>query len=330
MNPKRIFLIILTIVILAGFFGLGGIYFSKNSNSTESVIFSVEKGEGSKEIALNLEKKGLIWWEPLFRAYVLITGYSKKLQAGSYELNPSMNVPQIVRKFVSGDTLKIKITIPEGFNLKQIEDEFSLELPRPALGRFFAADFKSEFDFLNDAPAGASLEGFLFPDTYILELLIDDKEIAESFLKNFNNKLTQDFRVEIKKQNKKIFEIVTMTSLIEKEVKTKEDKEIVSGILWKRLKNNIPLQVDATIGYITGKKSTEISIDETKIDSPYNTYRYLGLPKGPICNPGIESILAAIYPQNSQYWYYLSTPEGKTIFSKTLEEHNIAKAKYLK
>jgi len=105
---------------------------------------------------------------------------------------------------------------------------------------------------------------------------------------------------------------------------------VVSGILWKRLKNNIPLQVDATISYITGKKTTEISIEETKIDSLYNTYKYKGLPLGPVCNPGLESIKAAIYPKNSEYWYYLSTPEGETIFSKTLEEHNIAKAKYLK
>jgi len=105
---------------------------------------------------------------------------------------------------------------------------------------------------------------------------------------------------------------------------------LVSGILWKRLENNMPLQVDATISYITGKKTTKISKEETQIDSPYNTYKYLGLPLGPICNPGLESIKAALYPEISQYWYYLSTPEGETIFSKTLEEHNVAKAKYLK
>jgi len=120
-----------------------------------------------------------------------------------------------------------------------------------------------------------------------------------------------------------------MASLIEKEVKTKEDKEVVSGILWKRLKNNIPLQVDATITYLTGKKTTKIPLEDLQIDSLYNTYKYKGLPLGPICNPGLDSIKTAIYPKNSEYWYYLSTPEGATIFSKNLEEHNIAKAKYL-
>jgi len=118
--------------------------------------------------------------------------------------------------------------------------------------------------------------------------------------------------------------------LLEKEVKDFEEKKIVAGILWKRMENKIGLQVDATITYITGKKSVKVSKQETEIDSLYNTYKYRGLPLGPISNPGLESIEAAIYPQNSDYWYYLSTPEGETIFSKTLEEHNIAKAKYLK
>ena len=109
-----------------------------------------------------------------------------------------------------------------------------------------------------------------------------------------------------------------------------EDKKIVSGILWKRIKAGMPLQVDATISYNTGKNTTKVFRSELQIDSPYNTYKYLGLPKGPICNPGIESITAAIYPEKSGFWYYLSTPEGETIFSATLEQHNIAKAKHLK
>jgi len=118
--------------------------------------------------------------------------------------------------------------------------------------------------------------------------------------------------------------------MLEKEVKDFEAKKLVSGILWKRFKNGIPLQVDATITYITGKKTTQISLEDLQIDSPYNAYKYRGLPLGPICNPGLESILAAIYPKESEYWYYLSTPEETTIFSKTLQEHNLAKVKYLR
>ncbi len=196
-------------------------------------------------------------------------------------------------------------------------------------------DFSDSFDFLKDKPKDLSLEGYIFPDTYY----INKQNITNSgqleylikiFLENFKKKLTSEMREEINRQEKTIFKIIIMASMIEKEVKIPEDKKIVSGILWKRLENNIPLQVDATISYITGKKGINISIDDTKIDSPYNTYKYRGLPLGPISNPGLESIIAAIYPETSAFWYYLSTPDGTTIFSKTLEEHNIAKQKYLK
>ncbi len=125
---------------------------------------------------------------------------------------------------------------------------------------------------------------------------------------NFNKKITPDLEAEIKRQNKDLKDIVIMASLIEKEVKTKEEKELAADVLWKRLKIGMPLQVDAAL----------------------ETYERQGLPEKPICNPGIVSILAAVYPKSSEYWYYLSMPEGKTIFSKTLEEHNIAKAQYLK
>jgi UPF0755 protein len=138
-----------------------------------------------------------------------------------------------------------------------------------------------------------------------------------------------DLRREIKNQDKIIFNTLIMASLLEKEVRSYEDKQLVSGILWKRLNHGWPLQVDATLAYITGKKSSELTKEDLELSSHYNTYKYSWLP-GPICNPGLESILAALNPKESQYWYYLSTPEGKTLFSETLGEHNIKKAKYLK
>ncbi|PJA83305.1 MAG: endolytic transglycosylase MltG, partial [Candidatus Nealsonbacteria bacterium CG_4_9_14_3_um_filter_37_29] len=203
------------------------------------------------------------------------------------------------------EVAKIVVTIPEGFTVKQIEERLGLKLP------------------------GENLEGFLFPDTYQFPPRVSGAEVVKKMRDNFDKKFTP-YRNEVSGAGLTPFEIITMASLLEKEVKTKEDKELVSGILWKRLENKIPLQIDATITYITGQKTTKISKEETQIDSPYNTYKYLGLPKGPICNPGLESILAAIYPKDSDYWYYLSTPEGETTFSKTLEEHNYAKSKYLR
>jgi UPF0755 protein len=188
----------------------------------------------------------------------------------------------------------------------------------------------SNYDFLKDKPENLSLEGYLFPDTYLIEKKESLENIVKIILNNFDKKLNQNLRDEIKKQNKGIFEIITMASLIEKEVINYEDKQIVSGILWKRIKAGVPLQVDASVVYALNAKKEKISIEDTKINSPYNTYKYRGLPLGPICNPGLESIKAAIYPKETNYWYYLSKPSGETVFSKTLEEHNIAIYKYLK
>ncbi|PIV42881.1 MAG: endolytic transglycosylase MltG [Candidatus Nealsonbacteria bacterium CG02_land_8_20_14_3_00_40_11] len=282
------------------------IYLPVNYFFREEKIFLIKKGESLFQIAENLEKEGLIKNKFLFDLYIFIKGAQRKLQAGEYSLTSSESINRIAEKIISGYIAKIVVTIPEGWTQKQIEEMIGLKLP------------------------GENLEGFLFPDTYQFPLRVSGEEVVKKMRDNFDKKLTPDLKKEIQRQGKTISEIITMASLIEKEVSKNEDKELVSGILWKRLKNNIPLQVDATITYITGKRTTKISKEETQIDSPYNTYKYLGFPPGPICNPGIDSIKAAIYPKNSEYWYYLSTPEGKTIFSKTLEEHNIAKEKYLR
>jgi len=302
---KKFFLILIILIFLSVSFILDEIYLPKSFKLEKEKLFLVKPGQNLFQVSENLEKEGLIKNKFFFDFYIFIKRVQRKLQAGEYSLSSSESINRIAEKIISGDIAKTVVTIPEGWTQKQIEEKIGLKLP------------------------GENLEGFLFPDTYQFPIGVSGEEVVKKMRDNFDKKLTTDLREEIQKQGKTIFEIVTMASLIEKEVREKEDKEIISGILWKRLKNNIPLQVDATISYITGKQTTKISREETQIDSPYNTYKYLGLPIGPICNPGIDSIKAAIYPKNSQYWYYLSTPEGKTIFSKTLEEHNLAKAKYL-
>ena len=310
---KKIFFFLVILFFMLTVFVWQAIYLPKDSILSEKKLFSIERGQNLFQIAENLEKEGLIKNRFFFNFYVLAKKSHKKLQAGKYFLSPSMSVAEIAQKIISGDVAKIVVTIPEGFTVKQIEERIGLKLP------------------------GENLEGFLFPDTYEFPIEVSGEEVVRRMRENFEKKLNtkipqlgQSPKEAAIQQGKSILEIITMASLIEKEVKTFEDKKLVSGILWKRLKAGMPLQVDATISYITGKKTTKISIEETQIDSPYNTYRYLGLPPGPICNPGLESILAALFPQESEYWYYLSTPDGKTIFSKTLEEHNFFKAKYLK
>ena len=203
--------------------------------------------------------------------------------------------------------LKTLITIIEGWNLKDI-----------------AKYLEKQGIVVRDGLA-PELEGYLFPDTYEISPEDGIDEIIKIMLDNFDKKAG-------------LFspEVITMASLIEKEVRVLEDKKIVSGIFWKKINRGESLYSCATIAYILGRENwtfeemREEIASGKDIDSPYNTYKYQGLPLGPISNPGLESIMAAIYPKDSDYWYYLSTPEGKTIFSKTLEEHNIAKAKYLK
>ena len=323
----------------------------KNSSAQEE-MFLIEKGYSIKEIAHNLESQEFIKNENFFFLYLFLKDDLKKIKAGEYIISSSQSISEIAEKFIKGDVIKEKITIIEGWGIKDIawyfenkgmfqaEEIFEIigfpladysktkDLPLPK-------DFSDEFSFLKDKPKNLGLEGYLFPDTYEIRkqgLIDNDKfieEIIKKILRNFDEKINSNLREEIQKQDKTIFEIITMASLLEREVRSITDKKIVSGILWKRFKNDVPLQVDATINYITGKKTLEDFKEDVKIDSPYNTYKYRGLPLGPISNPGLDSILASIYPEDSDFWYYLSTPEGETIFSKTLEEHNIARVKYL-
>ena len=365
---KKYLVSILIILIAAVSFWLT---FLPIESSAEEVIFTVKKGEGSREIALNLEKENLIRWAPVFRVYVLFKGIAGDLKAGEYILSPSMNIPQIAEKLFKEEVIKEKITLIEGWNLKDISFYFENKgmFQDKEVRQTVAKDFSGDFNFLEDKPKNLNLEGYLFPDTYEIRKGESLEDIVKRMLNNFDKKLTADLREEIKKQQKSIFEIVTMASILEKEVRTFEDKKIVAGIFWKRIKLGEPLYSCATIAYILGRENWTFEEDESSsltesrlrdeggkerealfdsagtwtfdemrreialgkdIDSPYNTYKYRGLPLGPISNPGLESIMAAVYPEDSDYWYYLSTPEGETIFSKTLEEHNIAKAKYLK
>jgi len=302
-----LFFCLLILILVQGF------YFPKNPQGQEQ-FFLVKKGESVFQIGQNLEERGFIKNKYLFDLYILASGKQSKLQAGEYALSSSMNISKISQKFISGNIAKEIITIPEGWNLRDIAWYFENK------GMFQAEELYEMTE----------LEGYLFPDTYEISKGASLQEIIKKMTDNFNEKLTPELREDIQKQGKTVSEIVTIASLLEKEVQTLQDKKMVAGVLLNRLQVGMPLQVDATITYITKKQTISISKEDTQIDSPYNTYRYAGLPLGPICNPGIESIKAAIYPDINSHWYYLSTSEGETIFSKTLEEHNIAKAKYLK
>jgi len=198
-------------------------------------------------------------------------------------------------------------------------------------------DWSDEFDFLDDKPKYYGLEGYLFPDTYRIYASSTVADVIEKMLENFDKKLTAKMRSDIKKQGKSIYEIIIMASIIEKEAPLDYQKEdnrdarIISGIFWNRLKVGLRLQSDATLTYIFGDNDPAHSRKDTAVDSLYNTYKYPGLPPGPICNPGILAIEAAINPIETDYYYFL-TPLGKdeVIYAHTNEEQSRNKAQYLR
>ncbi|KKP33262.1 MAG: hypothetical protein A2312_00450 [Candidatus Staskawiczbacteria bacterium RIFOXYB2_FULL_32_9] len=329
---SKIFYGLLFVIFFAVILFWYEIYIPNDLFTGKIINYKAERGLGDDEIAVELQKQDIIKSNLFFRFYVIFSGNHGKIQAGNYVLGSNMSVAQIVEKFVLGDVIKDEITIIEGWNLNDIQNYlFEKKVcNKEDFLEIVARDFSNEFIFLEDKPKNVDLEGYIFPDTY--EILTGEscEQIIKKTLVNFGKKLDYKLQEEIIKQKRNIFDVVVLASIIEKEVITIEDKKIVAGILNNRLESGMPLQVDSTINYITGKNHPGALIIDTKIDSPYNTYKYAGLPLGPISNPGLDSIKAVIYPTESNYFYYLSTKDGKTIFSKTLDEHNIARAKYLR
>jgi len=290
------------------------------SNTNDLNIFNIEKGSSVKKIAQDLKNEEIIRSSNLFLFYSLITN-NRNIQAGEYLLSPQMNIPQIIEIIVGGKINEEKITIIEGWDLNDI----AIYLEEKGISS------KDEFFSITGEPRNKdSLEGYIFPDTYNITSKDTAETIVQKALLNFEKKMATELKNEIEKQGKTIEEIIIMASVIEKEVRTLEDKKNISDVLWKRINANMPLQTCATVLYALGEKKSSVSTTDTQIDSPYNTYKYRGLPIGPISNPGMNSILAAIYPTKNNYWYYLSAPDGKTHFSTTLNEHNYKKNLYLR
>lgn len=306
----------------------------------------IPTGSGSRSIADVLKSHGIIRSRWVFVAYAAFSGSAGTLKPGSYEFSGKIAIPELVGRLVRGELYPNErlITIPEGWDIRDIGSYFESAGMFPAatwwdtVGRpagdyrrgknLPPPDLSPEFVFLKDKSRSVGLEGYLFPDTYRVFRGASAVEVTKKMLENFDAKLTPELRAEIARQKKTIFAVITLASLLEKEVPTEHDRAIVSGILWKRLDLGIPLQVDATINYITGRRGRSSAAD-LGVDSPYNTYRYPGLPLGPIANPSIAAIRAALFPRGSDYLYYLSAGDGTTVFSRTLEEHAAAKKKFL-
>lgn len=338
MDGKKIVKLGIVISVLL-FVGIVGFFELATPKAVGTDTFVVLRGENVLQIANDLKSQGYITSKTLFIISVFLSEDLKKLKAGTYDLK-GLGSRQIIQKLVLSQTIPIELTIIPGSTIKDVSDSLqgskiisgqdflNLALPSGS-GDFYSRRQKlaNQFDYLADLPQNAGFEGFLYPDTYHIAAKTTSEDVASQILQNFGDKLTLDLRAQIKDQGKTVFEIVTMASLLEKEVKNYQDKQIVAGILWKRENEGMLLEVDSTLLYFLA--SDHPSANDKDIDSRYNTYKYAGLPAGPICNPGIESIKAAIYPADTDYWFYLNKPDGTTVFSKTYAEHLINKAKYL-
>ena len=298
-------------------------YFSNRELPYKEDLFTIEEGETLKTISQSLKEEGFIKSSNLFYISLYLSNNPKAIKAGVYQLNSEMGNQKIINQIIKGETATEKITIVEGWTISEIasylEDKGLFE-KEAFISLANSNEFTNEFEFLKYKPKNINLEGYLFPDTYYVEKNDTPEIIIRKMLSNFENKVWNGIN---DKEN--FYNILILASILEKEVTTFYDKQLVTDILLKRLEIGMALQLDATVIY-----ANNLEVFDLEIDSPYNTYKYPGLPIGPISNPGTESIEAALNPIKNNYWYYLSTKDGTTIFSKTFEEHKMNKNIYLR
>ncbi|NQU83151.1 MAG: endolytic transglycosylase MltG [Parcubacteria group bacterium] len=339
-----LFVVIIISVVLAGDV-VGQIYLRFPMPSAVEESFVIESGEGVNQISQNLKDQDLIKSMFVFESYIWWKGLGKKFMAGNFELKKGMSASKIVKILTNKPSQDEKeITIIEGWGLQEIGNYFESEGMFQAeelheLVGFPATDYRGlralarpqefDYDFLEDKPSYVSIEGYLFPDTYRIFADATIEDIVKKMLNNFDKKLSSDLRTEISKQGKSVFEIITMASILEQEVQTEKDKKLVADLFWRRLDAGMGLQADSTVNYVTGAGRAQATYKDLEVASYYNTYKYRGLPLGPICNPGLASIKAAIYPTPNSAVYFLTTPEGQVIYSKTFDQHITNKNRYL-
>jgi len=290
----------------------------------KETAFVIEKGEGLGEIVFNLREKNLIRSSFVFKLYVMVNNLSGQLQAGYFKLSPISSVQEIADQLTHGAT-DIWLTFPEGWRREEYALRLVNNLPN------FEVD---QFIVLTDG-----LEGQLFPDTYLIPRQAGTAGVIEILRNNFNKKVGQELLDEAQNRDLTKNELLTVASLVEREVRDEADRALVAGIIKKRLADDWPLQIDATLQYVKASRSCRDKLDcewwapvlssDKQLDSPFNTYQRKGLPPQPICNPSLSAIKASIWSKESDYWFYLSDNQGKTHFAGNAEEHTANIQKYL-
>ncbi len=340
MLKKTLFaVIILALVAVAAFFFLSN-YFEgllEPANplaSDEEVLVEISSGSGTSDIARLLENEGLIQNELAFRIYSRQQGLDQSYMAGKYLLNPSMSVPQIALKLATGDqyTETVWFTIPEGFTVVEIaarlgdmdlvDEDIFLGLAKTPSSRLL-----EQFPFLGDIEHPGidyTLEGYLFPDTYEIFRDASEEEIISLMLAQLVKIIGDEHLETVEDSGYNLHEILTIASLVEREGRVDHERPRIAGVFYNRLAIGQRLESCATIQYILGETKEFLTFADLELPSPYNTYRNDGLPPGPIAAPGEASIMAALYPEETGYYFfnYKYDDSGEHYFSRTLQEHN--------
>lgn len=284
----------------------------------ETQIFVVPKGYGVNQIGEALHEANLIRRPLAFKIMVIKEGFSKDLQAGDFRLSQSMNLFEITQSLTHG-TLDVWVTIPEGLRREEIAYKFTEAF----------AEYKVEFPVPEFLKETKNIEGYLFPDSYLIPKDASALQVVQILRNTFDQKVPDEKKLAANKIGLTFHQALILASLVEREVKRDKDRPIVAGILLKRLKENWPLEIDASIQYALGTKNCEGKLNcrwwpivkDTNLESLYNTYLNKGLPPTPICNPSLSSIEAVLNPKQTNYWFYLSDNSGNIHYAETLEEH---------
>lgn len=328
---KRLIQLFLAALVLLLFWNVwdpfwrGDLNEAVDPDDEDKIVFEIEKGSSAKSIADNLEDEDLIVSEKSFVRTLENEELSEKVRYGKFVLSPSMTLREIVTILTTEGTGELALTVPEGWTIDDIDAKLT-EMGLIDEGVFRACAFNCTFDF--DFINKTTLEGYLFPDTYFIDSATFSSEILiNQMLQNFKNRFSDEMQQQLSDSGRSLYDTIIVASLIEKEVRTDGDLETVSGIIWKRLDNDWMLGIDAALLY--NESDNEISAEDLEKDTPYNTRINKGLPPTPISNPGLASIQAALNPEESDYWFYLTDSEGEVHYAETNAEHEENKAKYL-
>ena len=314
---------LLVLVMGSMYLAFGASSVPKSSHDPDQKIYiTVKPGMDADAIAGQLLTHGVIdskfsfWWQ------VKTGGLQDKFMAGTYLLHPGMKTEDAIGKLISGETTSIKFTIPEGFGIKEIAERLSDEgLVDKEKFLKLAKDY-APYDYVEKHEnARYAAEGFLFPDTYEIQSDVSEKEIMAMMARDFDQRLTKKLRARAEEMNLSIYDLVTLASLVEKEARYEEDRPIIAQVFFKRLRIGMPLQSDTTLQYLLDAPKEDVSIADTKMESPYNTYQNYGLPPGPIASPGMAAIEAVLYPADTDYLYFVADRQGHNHYSNTYAEH---------